>query len=84
MGRPCLNPELYNLLLQFRAYPIAIIGDIEKVYLQINVDEKDRHLLRFLWFKNLLNEHPVELCKYQFTRVIFVSELFNIFIKCIN
>ena len=30
---PCLNPELYNLLLQFRVYPIAITGDIEKPYL---------------------------------------------------
>ena len=68
---PCLNPELYNLLLQFRVYPIAITGDIEKAYLQISVDEKDRDLLRFLWFKNLFNEHQVELCKYRFTRVIF-------------
>ena len=43
-------------------YPIAITGDIEKAYLQISVDEKDRDLLRFLWFKNLFNEHRVELC----------------------
>ena len=68
---PCLNPELYNLLLQFRVYPIAITGDIEKAYLQISVDEKDRDLLRFSWFKNLFNEHQVELCTYRFTRVIF-------------
>ena len=44
----CLNPELYNLLLQFRVYPIAITGDIEKAYLQISVNVKDRDLLRFL------------------------------------
>ena len=68
---PCLNSELYNLLLQFRVYPIAITEDIEKAYLQISVDEKDRDLLRFLWFKNLFNEHQVELCKYRFSRVIF-------------
>ena len=68
---PCLNPELYNLLLQLRVYPIAITGDTEKAYLQISADEKDRDLLRFLWFKNLFNEHQVELCKYRFTRVIF-------------
>ena len=30
-----------------------------------------RDLLRFLWLKNLFNEHQVELCKYRFTRVIF-------------
>ena len=68
---PYLNSELYNLLLQFRVYRIEITGDIEKAYLQISVDEKDRDLLRFLWFKNLFNEHEVELCKYRFTRVMF-------------
>ena len=52
-------------------YPIAITGDTEKAYLQVSVDEKDRDLLRFLWFKDLFNEQQVELCKYQFTRVIF-------------
>ena len=52
-------------------YPIAITGDTEKAYLQISVDENDRGLLRFLWFKDLFNEPQVELCKYQFTRVIF-------------
>ena len=65
------KPGTLQFLLQFRVYPIAITGDIEKAYLRISVDEKDRDLLRFLWFKNLFNEHQVELCKYRFTRVIF-------------
>ena len=52
-------------------YPIGITGDIEKGYLQIGVDEKDRDSLGFLWFKNLFNEHQVKLCKYRFTRIIF-------------
>ena len=39
---PCLNPELYKLMLQSRIYPIAITANIEKAYLQINADEKDR------------------------------------------
>ena len=42
-------------------YPIGITGDIEKGYLQIGVDEKDRDSLGFLWFKNLFNEHQVKL-----------------------
>ena len=50
---------------------MAITGGIEKAYLQINVDEKDRDLLRFLRLKNLLNKLQVELCKYQFNRAIF-------------
>ena len=50
---------------------MVITGGIDKAYLQINVDEKDRDLLRFLRLKNLLNKHEVELCKYQFNRAIF-------------
>ena len=63
---PCLNPELYNSLIQFRAYPIVVTGDIEKAYFQIGVDEKSSDLLRFLWFKKLFNENRVELFKYRF------------------
>ena len=44
---------------------------IEKACLQISVDEKCKDLLQFLWFKNLLNKHQVQLCKYHFTGVIF-------------
>ena len=42
-----------------------------EAYLHISVDKKEKDLLRFLWFKNLSNEHRVELCKYQFAGVIF-------------
>ena len=68
---PCLNPELYKLLLQFRLQPIAITADIEKAYLQINVEKEDRDYFRFLWFKNLFTSRETMLCKYRFTRVIF-------------
>ena len=68
---PCLNPERYRLLLQFRLYPIAITADIEKAYLQINIEEEHRDYLRFLWFTNLFNDEKVKVCKYRFTRVIF-------------
>ena len=50
---PCLNLELYKLLLQFRIYPTAITADLEKAYLKINVEKKDREYVRLLWFKNL-------------------------------
>ena len=32
---PSLTPSLYELLIKFRLYPIAITADIEKAYLQI-------------------------------------------------
>ena len=66
-----LNPELHNLLLQFRLLPIAITADIEKAYLQINVEKEDRDYFRFLWFENLFTSRETTLCKYRLTRVIF-------------
>ena len=57
------------MLLQFQIYPIAITADIEKAYLQINVEKKDTDL-RFLWFKNLFADQETQICKYRFTRVI--------------
>ena len=45
---PSLNTELYELLLKFRIYPMVLIADIEKAYLQIEVDESHRDFLRFL------------------------------------
>ena len=68
---PCLNPDLYKLLLQFRLYPIAITADIEKAYLQIDIEKQDRDYLRFLWFKNLFSNDNSNIVKYRFTRVIF-------------
>ena len=67
---PSLNPELFGLLLKFRIHPIAITADIEKAYLQINVDEGHRDFLRFLWYKDVYAEVP-EIVKYRFCRVIF-------------
>ena len=32
---PCLLPKLFDLLLVFRAKPIALTGDIENAFLQI-------------------------------------------------
>ena len=45
---PCLLPKLYDLLLAFRAKPIAPTGDIEKVFLQIVVYKYHRDLLHWL------------------------------------
>ena len=47
---PCLNVDLHSLLLNFRVRPIVLTADIEKAYLQINIDEKHTDYLRFLRF----------------------------------
>ena len=46
---PCLIPKIVEILLRFRRHPIALVADIRKMFLQIEVDERDRDCLRFLW-----------------------------------
>ena len=46
---PDLNNKLVHVLLRFRQYRYAITADIEAMYLQVRIPEKDRNTLRFLW-----------------------------------
>ncbi|XP_064464132.1 uncharacterized protein LOC135375332 [Ornithodoros turicata] len=47
---PNLSPDVLELLLQFRAFRIAVTPDVEKAFLQILLEEADRDWLRFLWY----------------------------------
>ena len=67
---PNLLPKIYEMLLKFRMHQIAITADIEKAYLQIEIDEKNRDLLRFLYFSDINAENP-EIIAYRFCRVPF-------------
>ena len=77
---PSLNECLYkgpkfqqlilDLLIRFRAYKIAVLADVEKAFLMIAVDEKDRDVLRFLWVDDVTKDEP-EIRAYRFTRVVF-------------
>ena len=67
---PSLNTLLYDIFLRFRVYIIAITTDIEKAYLQISVEPKDRDYLRFLWYENV-QKNNFNVVKCRFTRVIF-------------
>ena len=48
----------------------GIVADVEKIFLMIAVDEKDRDVLCFLWVDNVTKKDP-ELRIYRFTRVVF-------------
>ena len=67
---PKFNQKILEILLRFRAYPIAMVADIEKAFLMISVAPKDRDVLRFLWFDNVFKENP-DIVKLRFTRVVF-------------
>ena len=55
---PALTPTIFKILLRFRERKIALVGDIEKAFLNIRVQEQDRNALRFLLL-------------YRFCRVVF-------------
>ena len=67
---PPMSPLLYDILLRFREKRIAVVGDIEKAFLNIAVEEKDRDSLRFLWVRDV-NEEEAEMVVYRFCRVVF-------------
>lgn len=57
-----------NLILQFRLHEIGVTGDIEKAFLQIKIQERDRDNLRFLWWENVKDQ---SLKIYRHCRVVF-------------
>ena len=67
---PSLNPLLYSILVRFRENRVALVGDIEKAFLNVEVNEGDRDCLRFLWVDNIESE-KFETTVYWFCRVVF-------------
>ena len=70
---PILLPNLCGLLLRFRTYKIPVLADIEKAFLQIEIQSKERDVTRFLWFKDVMKPDEIEgnLATYRFCRVPF-------------
>ena len=46
---PNLIPNLVQILVRFRKWPIALVADIKKAFLQIAVQKVDQDVHRFLW-----------------------------------
>ena len=67
---PKFNQLILDLLLQFRSYKVALTADIEKVFLMIAVENRDRDVLRFLWVDDVSKDES-EIRIYQFTQVVF-------------
>ena len=67
---PSLTPLLFEILLRFRENNIAIIADIEKAFLNVEVQKEDKDCLRFLWVENVDDkDSPINV--YRFNRVVF-------------
>ena len=57
-------------MLRFRVHEVALTADIEKAFLNIEIDPEYRDFLRFLWIDDVDKESP-EVIVMRFARVVF-------------
>ncbi|XP_062703649.1 uncharacterized protein LOC134286095 [Aedes albopictus] len=67
MTGPVLQDPLFDLVLRFRKHAVALVADIEKMYLQVRVHPDDTSLQRILW--RFSPEEPI--ATYEMNRVTF-------------
>ena len=67
---PSLNPLLFDILIRFREYKVVLFGDIEKAFLNVEVDKDDRDSLRFLRVDDVQRDN-LNIVVYRFCRVVF-------------
>ena len=61
---------LFDILLRFRVHEVALTADIEKAFLNIEIDPEHRDFVRFLWVEDPNKESP-EVMVLRFARVVF-------------
>ena len=67
---PSLTTLIFDILLRFRNYKVPLIGDIQKAFLNIEINPSDRDCLRFLWVSSLDSEtQDIEI--YRYNKVVF-------------
>ena len=79
---PSLTPLIFDVLLRFRMNPVALVGDIEKAFLNIEIHPQDRDCLRFLWLKDIHAKDP-EVIVYRFLRVLFGYNASPFLLNCV-
>ena len=53
---PCFLPQIFDVVVRFHAYKVALISVIKQAYLNVEVNEDDRE--RFLWVDDVDNLDP--------------------------
>ena len=69
---PALTPSILKILLRFRERKIPLLGDVEKAFLNIQVQEQDRNVLRFLWIDSLQKDDPDLVLYFHFHFILFI------------
>ena len=65
---PKLQKDLFDVLIRFRRNPVALACDIKEMYLQVEIEERDRPYFRVLWRDFDSSREPDV---YEFSRVVF-------------
>ena len=65
---PKLQRELFDVLLRFRRYSVALVCDVSEMYLRIELNPQDRPFHRFLWRDMNTAQEPTV---YEFNRLVF-------------
>ena len=65
-----MNPMLFDILTRFRENNVAVVGDIEKAFLNVEIDEADRDCLRFLWVENI-HDKEISPVIFHYNRAVF-------------
>ena len=68
IGLP-LTPMLFDILIRFREHNVALVGDIEKAFLNVEIDPADGDSLRFPWVRE--DGEELSPVVYQFNRMVF-------------
>ena len=64
---PDLLCDLIGIFIRFRLFPIAVCGDIEAMFMQVEVPVHEQNFLKFLWREGVSDEIEI----FQYTRHIF-------------
>ena len=67
---PSLNTLIFDILVRFRTYKVAMIADIEKAFLNISISPEHRDYLRFFWIDDIHSSSP-NLVPLRFARLVF-------------
>ena len=69
---PNYNLSLFDVLVKFRVYPVALTAEVEKAFLQIQIKPDDRDMLyiQFLWFDDVNSPDPC-IVQFRFCRLPF-------------
>ena len=68
-------------MLRFQNHRVALVGDIEKAFLLVPMNETDKDILRFLWVDDIDKAEP-KVITLRFTLVVFGLSSRSIFTEC--